>query len=88
MGFEIMLEIEAGGTSSKVNQFDEDGKVGAQISGTAAPPTPQDPAALARLARVSMKFDRVLLRPGGDALAAPPSRGADSRKREGDGGRR
>ena len=37
MGFEIMIEIEAGGTSSKVNQFDEDGKVGAQISGTAAP---------------------------------------------------
>jgi hypothetical protein len=26
MGFEIMLEIEAGGTSSKVSQFDEDGK--------------------------------------------------------------
>ena len=37
MGFEIMIEIEAGGTSSKVSQFDEDGKVGAQISGTAAP---------------------------------------------------
>jgi hypothetical protein len=33
MGFEIMIEIEAGGTSSKVNQFDEDGKVGAQIGG-------------------------------------------------------
>ena len=32
MGFEIMIEIEAGGTSSKVNQFDEDGKVGGQIS--------------------------------------------------------
>ena len=30
MGFEIMIEIEAGGTSSKVNQFDEDGKVGAR----------------------------------------------------------
>jgi hypothetical protein len=26
-GFEIMLEIEAGGTSSKANQFDEDGKI-------------------------------------------------------------
>src|SRR5215813_8401280 len=25
-GFEIMIEIEAGGTSSKVSQFDEDGK--------------------------------------------------------------
>ena len=33
MGFEIMIEIEAGGTSSKVSQFDEDGKVGAQIGG-------------------------------------------------------
>jgi len=38
MGFEIMLEIEAGGTSSKANQFDEDGKVGTPISGSAAPP--------------------------------------------------
>ena len=28
MGFEIMIEIEAGGTSSKLNQFDEDGKLG------------------------------------------------------------
>src|SRR6185312_12654604 len=28
MGFEIMIEIEAGGTSSKVSQFDEDGKLG------------------------------------------------------------
>jgi len=37
MGFEIMIEVEAGGTSSKVSQFDEDGKVGNQISGTAAP---------------------------------------------------
>jgi len=27
MGFEIMLEIEAGGTSSKASQFDEDGKL-------------------------------------------------------------
>src|SRR5689334_16762170 len=33
MGFEIMIEIEAGGTSSKVSQFDEDGKVGGQIGG-------------------------------------------------------
>jgi hypothetical protein len=31
MGFEIMIEIEAGGTSSKVNQFDEDGKLTAFI---------------------------------------------------------
>ena len=37
MGFEIMIEIEAGGTSSKVNQFDEDGKVGSQISGALGP---------------------------------------------------
>ncbi len=36
MGFEIMIEIEAGGTSSKVSQFDEDGKVGTQINGAAA----------------------------------------------------
>jgi hypothetical protein len=36
MGFEIMIEIEAGGTSSKLNQFDEDGKVGTQINGTGA----------------------------------------------------
>jgi hypothetical protein len=31
-----MIEIEAGGTSSKLNQFDEDGKVGTQINGTGA----------------------------------------------------
>src|SRR5262245_8636164 len=31
MGFEIMIEIEAGGTSSKVNQLDEDGKLTAFI---------------------------------------------------------
>ncbi len=36
MGFEIMIEIEAGGTSSKLSQFDEDGKVGTQINGTLA----------------------------------------------------
>jgi hypothetical protein len=35
MGFEIMMEIEAGGTGSKVNQYDEDGKVGTQINGAA-----------------------------------------------------
>jgi hypothetical protein len=32
-GFEIVIEIEAGGTSSKVSQLDEDGKVGSQIGG-------------------------------------------------------
>jgi hypothetical protein len=36
MGFDITIEIEAGGTSSKVSQFDEDGKVGTQINGTLA----------------------------------------------------
>jgi hypothetical protein len=36
MGFDITIEIEAGGTSSKLSQFDEDGKVGAQINGTLA----------------------------------------------------
>jgi hypothetical protein len=34
MGFEIMLEIEAGGTASKASQLDEDGKLGSQICGT------------------------------------------------------
>jgi hypothetical protein len=33
MGFDITIEIEAGGTSSKLSQSDEDGKVGAQIGG-------------------------------------------------------
>ena len=60
----------------------------ADSSSRAASPAPQDPSALARMAIVSMKFDRALLRPGGDAPAAQPSRGADSQKREGDGGRR
>jgi hypothetical protein len=32
MGFEIMIEIEAGGTSSKVSQLDEDGRAGGQVS--------------------------------------------------------
>lgn len=35
-GFEIMIEIEAGGTSSKISQLDEDGRVGGQIGGTAS----------------------------------------------------
>ena len=59
-----------------------------ESSSHAAPPAAQDPAALARMARVSMKFDRVLLRPAGDAPAAQPSRGVDSQKREGNGQRR
>src|SRR5215475_6824469 len=37
MGFEIMIEIEAGGTSSKVNQFDEDGKLTAFLPNPGAP---------------------------------------------------
>jgi hypothetical protein len=40
MGFEIMIEIEAGGTSSKVSQLDEDGKlsaVGGACATTACP---------------------------------------------------
>src|SRR6476646_6293299 len=44
MGFEIMIEIEAGGTSSKVNQFDEDGKLGAQISNPIGPASSFNPA--------------------------------------------
>ena len=32
-GFEILIEIEAGGTSSKTSQLDEDGKLGAQFGG-------------------------------------------------------
>jgi hypothetical protein len=36
MGFDITIEIEAGGTSSKLSQFDEDGKVGTQINGSNA----------------------------------------------------
>jgi len=37
MGFEIMIEIEAGGTSSKVNQLDEDGKLVSFIPNPGAP---------------------------------------------------
>src|SRR6516164_778474 len=37
MGFEIMIEIEAGGTSSKVNQFDEDGKLTSFMSNPGFP---------------------------------------------------
>src|SRR5262245_45015393 len=36
MGFDITIEIEAGGTSSNLRQFDEDGKLGAQINGAGA----------------------------------------------------
>ncbi|HSR79759.1 MAG TPA: hypothetical protein VLL28_03180, partial [Hyphomicrobiaceae bacterium] len=37
MGFEIMIEIEAGGTSSKVSQFDEDGKLASFIGNVNIP---------------------------------------------------
>src|SRR5262249_44804916 len=37
MGFEIMIEIEAGGTSSKVSQLDEDGKLVSFIPNPGAP---------------------------------------------------
>src|SRR5499427_9365440 len=40
MGFEIMIEIEAGGTSSKVSQFDEDGKLTAFIPNPNIPNVP------------------------------------------------
>ncbi|MBZ5696973.1 MAG: tetratricopeptide repeat protein [Acidobacteriia bacterium] len=57
----------------------------AENGGHAASPAPQDPAALARLARVSMKFDRALLRPADDAPAAHPSNGVGSQKRKNNG---
>lgn len=60
----------------------------AESKGRVALPAPADPAALARLARVSMKFDRTLLRPEGDAPVAHPSKKADSRKRRSNGERR
>ena len=60
----------------------------AENNGRVASPAPQDPTALAPLARVSMKFDRALLRSAGDAPAAHPLNGAGSQKREGNGGHR
>lgn len=59
-----------------------------ESGGLAVSPAPLDPAALARLARVSMKFDRALLHPGVDPPAAQPSHGADSQTREDGGGNR
>ena len=57
MGFEIMIEIEAGGTSSKVNQFDEDGKLGMadrQLGGPATSfnPATSTPTSATRVARL------------------------------------
>src|SRR5262245_61527844 len=36
MGFDITIELEVGGKSSNLNQFDEDGKLGGQINGALA----------------------------------------------------
>ena len=38
--------------------------------------------------RISMKFDRTLLRPGGNAPAGQSSHGINSQKPEGDAGRK
>jgi hypothetical protein len=48
-------------------------------------PTSRDPVAQVR---ISMKFDRTLLRPGGNAPAGQPSRGTNSQKPEVDTGRK
>jgi tetratricopeptide (TPR) repeat protein len=56
----------------------------AESSAGAIQPAPRDHVAQARL---SMKFDRTLLRPGGNAPAGQPSRGINSQKHEGDGSR-
>jgi tetratricopeptide (TPR) repeat protein len=60
----------------------------AENGGRVASPAPQDPAALARLARISMKVDRALLRPAGDTPAAHPANGAGSQKRKNNGEQR
>ncbi len=49
----------------------------------ATQPAPRDPLAQVR---ISMKFDRTLLRPGGNAPSGQPSRGINPQKREGDAG--
>jgi tetratricopeptide (TPR) repeat protein len=46
-----------------------------ESAGRATQPIPQDPVALARMARVSKKLDRTLLRPVGDGAAAAAPRG-------------
>ena len=48
-------------------------------------PAPRDPVAQVR---ISMKFDRTLLRPGGNAPARQSSHGINSQKPEGDAGRK
>jgi Flp pilus assembly protein TadD/TolB-like protein len=58
----------------------------AEISGGAGAAAPvQDPVALARQARVSMKFDRSLLHLEGESAAAKPARKEDSRKKDDNG---
>jgi hypothetical protein len=57
----------------------------APSSAGATQPAPRDPIGQARL---SMKFDRTLLRPGGNAPAGQPARGINSQKHEGDTGSR
>jgi Tfp pilus assembly protein PilF len=54
-------------------------------SNTGATIAAQDPAALARQARVSMNFDRALLHLEGDAAAIKPARKDDTRKKEDSG---
>ena len=55
----------------------------AQSSAGATQSAPRDPVAQAR---ISMKFDRTLLRPGSTAPAGQPSRGINSQKQAGDTG--
>jgi Tfp pilus assembly protein PilF len=52
---------------------------------TGAAAVAQDPAALARQARVSMNFDRALLHLEGEAAATKPVRKEDARKKEDSG---
>jgi tetratricopeptide (TPR) repeat protein len=57
-----------------------------QAGDTPVKPVPQDPAGLARLARVSENFDRSLLRLAGEVPDAPPENA--SQKGQGNGGPR
>src|SRR5258705_11573843 len=50
----------------------------AQSGAGATEPAPRDPLAQVR---ISMKFDRTLLRPGGNATARQPARGMNSQQR-------
>ncbi len=57
-------------------------------AGPPAPALPQDPASLARQARVSKNFDRARLRPAADEFVGLPPRGKDTRKSDDGGGRK